>query len=271
MNVRLFCITGIVGAAPWAHSETTTFSVSPTPVALVDNGYTGTVGSMASVSLPIAFSGTIQDVNVTVGINHTWIGDLVIKIRSPSGTMVTLMSRPGVVETADDGTGTAGFGDSSDLSASFPITFDGSAASSAETMGSTLADSGVVCRDDSRCSYTPNPGAAAAGNLGSFNGQNCYGTWRLYVGDAGVGDTGTINQFSLTVVTPDRPRLQIMNSGTNIVVAWPTNAQGFTLEASPFVPGGGWVTVGGSTSVSGTNFAISLPATNVSRFFRIWK
>jgi len=52
--------------------------------------------------------GTATDISVDVTINHTWIGDLVLKLVSPDGDTLTLMSRAGYAETVDDGTGCCG-------------------------------------------------------------------------------------------------------------------------------------------------------------------
>jgi subtilisin-like proprotein convertase family protein len=272
MKQKLLFVVLTTGFAISGNALTNTFTVLPSPaVAIPDNAYNGTLGSMASVPLLIPIRGAIQDVNVTLGITHSWIGDLTIKLQSPAGTIVTLLSRPGWLEPADDGSDGGNGADSSDLSASFLITYDDSQATSAETMGSLLAATGVVCQNDSVCAYAPNSGAASSGTLSLFNGQNASGTWTLYVGDAGDGDSGTISQFSLTVVTPDPPKLQISTVGKNIVVSWPTNSSGFSLEANQSLQPNGWGSPGGALSVSGSNFTVSLPATNTAKFFRLRK
>jgi subtilisin-like proprotein convertase family protein len=135
---------------------------------------------------------TITSLNLVLGMNHTWVGDLVIKLVSPAGTTVTLMSRPGLAETADDGTGAPG--NNADLVNASPITFIQGATTSAESMGSSGL---VVCQGDGICQYAPNNGAAPAGNLTTFNGQTAAGTWKLCVGDAAPSDTGSIDQVKL--------------------------------------------------------------------------
>jgi len=118
---------------------------------------------------------------------------------SPSGTVVTLMSRPGLAEAADDGGGCCGFG--GNLLVGFPITFVPGGATDAEAMGSAVKD---VCAPtpggDGLCLYNPNHGAAAAGDIGtSFTGQSPTGTWQLCVGDGGGGDVGTLNAVSINM------------------------------------------------------------------------
>ncbi|MBV8761597.1 MAG: proprotein convertase P-domain-containing protein [Deltaproteobacteria bacterium] len=165
-------------------------------LAIPDNAYAGTLATMACTNIVVSpvngCSQAITSVSVVLGMDHTWIGDLVIKLVSPAGTTVTLMSRPGFAETADDGTG--GPGTNADLVKAAPITFLQAATTSAENMGTSGL---VVCQGDGVCQYAPNNGAAPAGNLTSFNGQAAAGTWRLCVGDAEVADTGSIDQVKL--------------------------------------------------------------------------
>lgn len=59
---------------------------------------------------PIAVAGDravvgrpVDDVALEIGVEHTWVGDLTIKVVSPTGTVVTAMNRPGAA-VADDGT-----------------------------------------------------------------------------------------------------------------------------------------------------------------------
>jgi hypothetical protein len=90
--------------------------------------------------------------------------------------VVTLMSRPGAAETADNGTDTPS-GDNSDLSIDRPVVFETGAATSAENMGQNLSSFQTVCKDGGICLFAPNNGAAPAGNLTTFNGQTAAGTW----------------------------------------------------------------------------------------------
>ena len=102
-----------------------------------------------------------------------------------------------MLEAADNGTTNPG--DSSNLLATYPITWIDGAAKSAENMGNTITSSQVVCRDDLVCAYDPNKGAAAAGKLASFIGQAGPGTWKLCVGDSAMGDVGSIDQVKLLI------------------------------------------------------------------------
>jgi subtilisin-like proprotein convertase family protein len=155
---------------------------------------------MACVDVVVASKGDglVDSVSVLVGITHTFAGDLVLKLVSPSNTVVTLVSRPGVAEPTDDGVSSGG--DSSNLSASSRITFRDGSPTSAENMGGTISDSQTICQDDAVCVFAPSNGAAAAGTLATFTGQAAAGTWRLCAGDGLTGDTGTVDFVRLSVV-----------------------------------------------------------------------
>ena len=103
-------------------------------VAIPDDTYDGTLGSMACLDVT-GVDTTITDLNVEVGITHTWVGDLVIKLVSPSAEVLTLMSRPGFDEGVDDGSGCCGTSTNMDFTA--PVTFDDAAAVSAGRAATT--------------------------------------------------------------------------------------------------------------------------------------
>jgi subtilisin-like proprotein convertase family protein len=167
-----------------------------------DNTYDGTLGTMVCLDAT-GTAGTITDLDVEVAISHTWAGDLVIKLVSPSSEVLTLMSRPGLAEPADDGTDCCG--DSSNLDISFPLTFDDDAAISAEAMGSTLDSAGVICQDDAECDFAPAPDTGPGTNLAQFNGQDGAGTWQVCVGDSGGGDTGDFDSVVLNFAVQQPP------------------------------------------------------------------
>jgi hypothetical protein len=169
-------------------------------MSIADDAYNGTTASMSCVSIAVsAFPLTsVSSVSVQVAMSHTWIGDLVMRVFNPAGTAVTLLSRPGFTETADDGSG--GPGDNANLAVAFPITFAQGAAVSAELMGNTSTATGhVVCQNDGICTYAPARGIAAGGDLSSYVGTTAAGTWRFCVGDSEVGDLGTIDRVVLTL------------------------------------------------------------------------
>jgi subtilisin-like proprotein convertase family protein len=267
---QLLAALGIMAAfAISCDAQNLTVTKTNLNVSIPDDSYNGTLASMATVSMPVFDPRLVQNLRVRVGISHTWLGDLVIKLKSPDGTVVTLMSRPGFAETTDNGS--SGVGDSSDLSSSFPVTFDMAATVPAETMGNALASSGVVSRDDGISSYIPNRGAAAAGTLNTFLGKTLNGAWELYVGDSEFGDTGTIDSVTLIFDVPTLASLSMTRpNSSNVTLSWPGDNPGFKLESATSLLSPSWQSVTNVPIPNGTgSYMVTLPATNTQRYFRL--
>ncbi len=162
-----------------------------------DGAYDGTPESMACIDLPIAATGHVLSIDeIELAANHTFVGDLTIKLKSPSGTFVTLVSVPGLLEPSDTG---GQSGDSSDLVAASPIRFVAGAATSAEAMGSTIGPTSKICAEDTICEYAPDAGAATPGDFASLVGESSEGTWQLCAGDGVPTDPGEIASVKLTM------------------------------------------------------------------------
>jgi hypothetical protein len=140
---------------------------------------------------------TLTSLEVELAMRHPWVADLVIKLIGPGGSpVVTLMSRPSIDEPADDGTRMNG--NDANLAVAFPIRFVDGAAVSAEDMGDGIGNRNV-CEADGICEFAPDPGAATAGDLGSFVGGPASGAWRLCVADAAGADVGAIDSVVLAM------------------------------------------------------------------------
>jgi hypothetical protein len=139
-----------------------------------------------TVTIPIAvsgLSGPIGDLNfsfdgsgctadagaTTVGLEHSWVGDLVITLTSPQGTTVTLMNQAG------------------------------GALNSGNNFCNTLLDDGAAALIQGITpAGAPFTGAfKPASPLAAFNGQNGNGTWTLTVSDVASFDGGNVRAFSL--------------------------------------------------------------------------
>lgn len=141
------------------------------------SGRTQTVSSSASnVSLPDRVninidmpvtSGlmTITKVTLALNITHTYDGDLVISLTSPDGTSRTLFSN--VCSYYDN----------------MSILLDDDASSQI----------GTGCGSPYTGTFHTN------GNLNAFNGEDPNGTWVLNINDTFGGDSGNLNQATLTV------------------------------------------------------------------------
>jgi subtilisin-like proprotein convertase family protein len=142
------------------------------PLAIPDNSPSG-----GASQLLVAESETISDLDVRIEINHTYVGDLRILLRSPLGTEVVLLDQPGV-----PGSG-FGCGDNN-----MDVVFDDASGFDPE----------------SYCSGS-NPWyvgtAAPVGSLADFNGEATDGTWTLVAIDNAGADTGTIVDWEL-LTTP---------------------------------------------------------------------
>ena len=145
--------------------------ISDTPLALVD---LATTTSLLEVTKDV----TLTDVNVLVDIDHTWVGDLKLTLRSPLGTEVVLLDRPGVPALS--------FGcDNSNMG----ITFDDASGFDPEH----------------HCPGTDpwyTGAAAPVQPLSAFNGESLAGTWSLIVSDLAGGDTGTLVDWQLITSPP---------------------------------------------------------------------
>ena len=161
-----------------------TFTYTGSPVAIPDNNLPG-------VDIPITVSGVsgkLKDLNfrfggsscstnpasTTVGLNHSFVGDLVVTLRSPSGTVVKLISKPGANNEPAAGSNFCN-----------TVLDDEGGGSSIQNIVS---------------SGNPYTGTfLPAEPLSAFQGEDPNGTWILNVADTAAIDTGSVRAFSLVV------------------------------------------------------------------------
>jgi Subtilase family/Proprotein convertase P-domain len=137
-----------------------------------------TVSGLSSAigDLNFSFDGTgcTSDIgSTTVGLDHTWVGDLIITLTSPQGTVVTLMNQPGGLNNS----------------------------------GNNFCNTVL---DDDATALIQNilpPGAPYTGTfkpaspLSAFTGQNGNGVWTLSITDVFPADGGNVRAFSLSIKT----------------------------------------------------------------------
>jgi subtilisin-like proprotein convertase family protein len=126
-----------------------------------DNNVTG-VSSTLNVA---GVAGTVTDVNVTVNITHTFVGDLILTLTGPNNQVITLINRRG------------GGGDNFTAT-----TLDDQAATSVTTGVAPFTGS-----------FRPEQA------LSTFNGINPNGAWRLNVSDRAGADVGSLMNWSIQV------------------------------------------------------------------------
>ena len=183
---------------------------------------TAPITSSAAVSGVI---GSITHLTVTVSINHSFDPDLQMDLISPSGTSVRLIDS--VKDSGQNFSGT---------------TLDDQATTPIESGAAPFIGT-----------YRPsNP-------LALFNGQDPNGTWQLRLANDAIGDTGTLNSWSLHF-TLGEPLARTDLGGNYVFRGLPAGS--YTVRE---LPEPGWsstlpangaaaVTVDGTTDVSGVNF-----------------
>jgi len=171
------------------------------PLAVPDADVTGVTSTLA-----VATNVTLTNVQVRVEMTHTYVGDIFLKIRSPLGTEVTLLDRPGVPAST--------FGCSND---NMNVTFDDAAVLVPET----------YCAGSNPWINGP---ARAVGLLSAFNGESSQGNWILTASDRAGDDVGSVLDWELITT----PALQgtCDTCQSTVDVPFTTNDAGFGLGAN---------------------------------------
>ena len=133
-----------------------------------------------SHAIVVAEDEEIIDLDLTLSIAHTWVGDLVVTLSRDSGPTVTVIDRPGIPP--------AGFG-----------------CSAANYINIELDDEATGGPIESQCQFnlTSPPGYTPHGLLSAFDGFSTQGTWTLTVTDLAGSDVGTLDSWSLSFTTAD--------------------------------------------------------------------
>ena len=176
-------------ARPNGAGEGEPVSFCSTPnVPIPDNNPTGVTDT-----INVAQTLSIQDLDVYIRANHTWVGDVGFTL-SNGTTTVTLVNRPGNPAST--------FGCSGD---NYDVTVD---------------DEGASPAIENQCNATPPAitGNAPGGDppntslLAAYDGQSSLGTWTLTATDAAGGDTGTLLEWCLTITaggTGEAPNIDV--------------------------------------------------------------
>jgi subtilisin-like proprotein convertase family protein len=163
--------TNSFGVNVLAGIKCTTAGGSGCPEPLVDAPDPSTNGTVTS-QFNISGCNTIDGVNVGLSIDHTWVGDLVVQLKSPGNTTITLLNAP----------------------------IAGQDNCSRDDVRALLSDSSPNGNVDQQCAAsTPSIFGLFQPSmpLSAFNGQSGNGVWVLTVKDVFPADTGTLNDWSL--------------------------------------------------------------------------
>jgi subtilisin-like proprotein convertase family protein len=170
-------------------------ATDPFPIAIPDAVENGATPGAASAAIVVpAGSGTVQHLAVDVGILHTYVGDIKLKI-SHNGTQVPLETRPGVIDDATQ-TGSA---------CNYAGTYTFFDATSGD-LWAAAGDAGNATTFDIPAGNFHPAGQYSAGlptpSLVAFDGMPFEGLWTLTAEDWWGADTGMITAFSLRAETP---------------------------------------------------------------------
>ncbi|MDB5338597.1 MAG: hypothetical protein JWN70_4216 [Planctomycetaceae bacterium] len=165
--------------------STTVFD-QPTSTPLIDNG------TLTSTLVVSGLNTYLLDADVTINISHTRSSDLNVVLISPTGTRVVLTSGNG--------------GDNADV---FGI--NGSAGTLFDDQAISTPVTDYAFQDGIPATYLVPEGA-----LGQLIGEDPNGTWTLEVTDTLTGQTGTLNDWGLSLTTVSVvPRIVTFPTGTN--------------------------------------------------------
>eukprot|EP01090_Pellita_catalonica_P002864 TRINITY_DN12480_c0_g1_i1.p1 TRINITY_DN12480_c0_g1~~TRINITY_DN12480_c0_g1_i1.p1 ORF type:complete len:324 (-),score=52.71 TRINITY_DN12480_c0_g1_i1:72-1043(-) len=137
-----------------------------------------------------------------MGVDSGMVGELVLKIVTAQGVIGTLINRPGLDVTIDDGSECCG--DNSSCTWNSPFLIDPQLNSSyptTEDMGSTIPASGRICQDDGICDYRPFSGVAAPLQF-SESLPTQPTVWQICLADANSGFGNTYRIANLTLYVP---------------------------------------------------------------------
>ena len=160
-------------------------------VAITDNNPTGInivvpVAGVGNISdLNFSFDGTVADPtpgSTTVGLDHSWIGDVLVKLTSPGGTTVAIFDRPGVP--------TSSVGCNNNNLFQLGLNDEGGLPS-VEIQGSPTSPGCNSANAFPTGNFSPN------NPLSAFDGENADGNWTVNISDNAAGDTGSVRAFSM--------------------------------------------------------------------------
>jgi len=137
-------------------------------------------GGTITSTISIAAGSTIESIEMSTVILHTWIGDLQAQLMSPGGESIEIFDRPGLPES--------GYGCPND---NIRATFNDDAANSAAVFESTCS-SALYAIDGSYQSINP---------FANFNGTNSTGDWMLSITDNIGEDGGQLASWELLICT----------------------------------------------------------------------
>ncbi|HEV8242116.1 MAG TPA: IPTL-CTERM sorting domain-containing protein [Thermoanaerobaculia bacterium] len=185
------------------------FSYAGPPVPILDSAGGNVAGPTAVALLPIVSPGNLVSLeasidgtvcnttaaSTTVGIDHTFANDLQIDLKSPSGTLLTIINR-----------------------------IDGGGNNFCQIVLDDTAGTNIQTATTAPFTGTWQP----ASPLAAFAGEAITGIWELHATDFFIGDIGNIRAFSLNI-TPavcNAPALTVNLTATKAITGGNQNSPG---------------------------------------------
>lgn len=201
----------------------TTFPSSPSTTAATATNSTPltipTGPAVVSSTLSVSGAGSyLLDLDLTTFITHTFNADLDITLQSPMGTVVTITTDNG--SSSDNVFNGTLWDDKANPSGQVPYT----------------SNNGLVTDHTFANLVTATPMVVEEA-LAAFNGENPNGTWTLTISDDVGGDGGSLNSWTLNVVTLNSTGCAL-GCPANIVVSNTTNQCGRVVNyPTPIIAG----------------------------------
>ncbi len=183
------CTTGGVPALISFPSSTSTATfTNNTPFAIPDASATGASSGIAVSGIPVG--AVIQRIAVTFNLTHTYVGDVVVNLKSPLATATTgILNLVGFLDGGTGSNGTANF-------VNTVVASDGTLAMS----GAPAPRTNTFKADALLITGGPTGGVANVTNWSTLTGvANANGIWTLYGADGFAGDVGTVTSWSISI------------------------------------------------------------------------
>lgn len=177
-----------------------------------DNTPNGTSTNLAVSGIPT--SAVITEIKVTFNMTHTWVGDMVINLKSPTGRIINLIG------LLDNGTGSNGSANFTNTS----VTSD----DTKPAMSGAPAPRSATFRADKFIASVPNGFATTTTTWAPMlNANEVNGNWTLAMCDLGPGDFGILQNWCISISygapvtgvwtsSPAAPNTMFTNAGATI-------------------------------------------------------
>ncbi len=116
--------------------------------------------------------------------------------------------------------------------------------------------------------YTNYDGAHPNAGL-IFSGNALYGTATGGGNPDSFTGSGTIFSLAIGPAPVNPPTLSVLKSGTNVILTWPTNATGFTLQSITNAVSTNWSTVSPAPVVVGGQNTVTNATSGTQKFYRL--